>query len=363
MMRRAGMGPARPEARVGVESPLGAVIPSSYIEVEAMRVLRELARPSLLCVGVLSMLGASTGPWAQGYPTKPIRMYVGFPPGGGSDALARLIGMALPERLGQQVLVDNKPGANTIVATEYVKNQPADGYTLLFVSASSAINPSLYKLPYDPDKDFAPVTIVAIVPLLLIVPNGLAVKDVKELVALAKSQPGKLTYASFGTGSAAHLAGEMMLSMTGTDMVHVPYKGSAPGVADVMAGRVTMMLPGIGSAINLAKDGKVKALAVSTAKRAAGAPDIPTMAEAGIPGFDVATWESVQAPAGTPADAVGKLNAAIRDVVAGKELRQKMINLGFEPDASKTPAETAQFIRAERQKFARLIRERNIKAE
>jgi len=173
----------------------------------------------------------------------------------------------------------------------------------------------------------------------------------------------KLSYASFGIGSAAHLAGEMMASMTGTDMVHVPYKGSAPAVADVMAGRVTMMMPGIGSAINLAKEGKLRALAVTTAKRATGAPDIPTVAESGIPGFDVATWESIQAPAGTPPEAIAKLNAAIRDVVAGKELRQKMINLGFEPDATKTPAETAQFIRSERQKWAKLVKERNIKAE
>jgi len=154
-----------------------------------------------------------------------------------------------------------------------------------------------------------------------------------------------------------------MLSMTGTDMVHVPYKGSAPAVADVMGGRVTMMLPGIGSAINLAREGKLKAIAVSTAKRASGAPDIPTIAESGIPGFDVATWESIQAPAGTPADAIGRLNGAIREVVASPDLRQKMISLGFEPDATKSPAEVAQFIRAERQKWAKLVKERNIKAE
>jgi tripartite-type tricarboxylate transporter receptor subunit TctC len=314
------------------------------------------------CAGCAAFVVAGSAA-AQGYPTKPIRMWVGFPPGGGSDALARLIGNALPEKLGQQVLVDNRPGANTIVATEYVKNQPADGYTLLFVSASFAINPSLYKLPYDPDRDFAPITIAAIVPLLLITPKTLPVKDVKELVALARARPGKLDYASFGVGSAAHLAGELMQSMTGTQMVHVPYKGSAPGVADVMAGRVMMMMPGIGSAIGLARDGKVKALAVTTASRATGAPDIPTVAESGIPGFDVATWESIQAPAGTPPQVIDRLNAAIRDVVAGKALREKMIALGFEPDATRSPAETTQFIRAQRQQFAKLVKERNIKAE
>jgi tripartite-type tricarboxylate transporter receptor subunit TctC len=207
------------------------------------------------------------------------------------------------------------------------------------------------------------VALVAIVPLLLITHPSTPVKTVSDLIAMAKAQPGKLNYASFGIGSAAHLAGEMMLSMTGTDMVHVPYKGSAPAVADVIGGRVTTMLPGIGSAINLAREGKLKAIAVSTSKRASGAPDIPTIAESGIPGFDVATWESIQAPAGTPAEAINRLNAAIRDVVASPELRQKMIALGFEPDATKSPAEVAQFIRAERQKWAKLVKERNIKAE
>lgn len=322
-------------------------------------VWRRAAAWSMACVGALG-----AGPVAaQAYPSKPIKLYVGFPPGGGSDALARLLGAALPDKLTQQVVVDNKPGANTILATEYVKSQPADGYTLLFVSASFAINPSLYKLNYDIEKDFAPVTLIAIVPLLLITHPSVPVKTVKDLIALAKAQPGKLNYASFGIGSAAHLAGEMMLGMTGTDMLHVPYKGSAPAIADVMGGRVAMMMPGIGSAIHLAKDGKLKAIAVSTAKRATGAPHIPTIAESGIPGFDVATWESIQAPAGTPPEAVNRLNTAIREVVAGQELRQKMLNLGFEPDAMKSPAETTQFIRAERQKWAKLVKERNIKAE
>ena len=321
-----------------------------------------IKRAFFTAMAVLPILVAGSA-WGQAYPNKSIRLFVGFPPGGGSDALARLVAAALPEKLGQQILVDNRPGANTILATEYVKSQPADGYTLLFVSASFSINPSLYKLSYDIEKDFSPVTVVAIVPLLLITHPSLPVRTVKDIIALAKAQPGKLDYASFGIGSAAHLAGEMMLSMTGTSMVHVPYKGSAPAVADVIGGRVTMMMPGIGSAINLARDKKLRAIAVTTAKRATGAPDIPTVAESGIPGFDVATWESIQAPAGTPIEAINRLNTAIREVVAGNELRQKMINLGFEPDAMKSPAETAQFIRAERQKWAKLVKERNIKAE
>ena len=300
---------------------------------------------------------------AQAYPAKPVKLIVGFPPGGGSDALARLVAAAVTEKFAQQVIVDNKPGANTIVATQFVQAQSPDGYTLLFVSASFAINPSLYKLTYNIEKDFTPVTIVALVPLLLITNNNLAVKSVKDLIAMAKAQPGKLTYASFGAGSAGHLAAELLLSMTGTEMIHVPYKGSAPAVADVMGGRVTMMLPGIGSAINLAKEGKLKALAVSTAKRVSGAPDVPTIAESGVPGYDVATWESIQAPAGTPPDVVAKLNTAVREVVATNDLRQKMINLGFEPDAMKSPAEAAQFVRNEMNKWGRVVRERSIKVE
>ena len=343
---------------------ISAVFVKKYSEevVLMCAAIQLIKRAFFTAMAVLPILVAGSA-WGQAYPNKSIRLFVGFPPGGGSDALARLVGAALPEKLGQQILVDNRPGANTILATEYVKSQPADGYTLLFVSASFSINPSLYKLSYDIEKDFSPVTVVAIVPLLLITHPSLPVRTVKDIIALAKAQPGKLDYASFGIGSAAHLAGEMMLSMTGTSMVHVPYKGSAPAVADVIGGRVTMMMPGIGSAINLARDKKLRAIAVTTAKRATGAPDIPTVAESGIPGFDVATWESIQAPAGTPVEAINRLNTAIREVVAGNELRQKMINLGFEPDAMKSPAETAQFIRAERQKWAKLVKERNIKAE
>ena len=326
----------------------------------AIRSVAQHAAVALLAAGTL--LGADAA-LAQAYPNKPLKLIVGFPPGGGSDALARILGAALTEPLGQQVLVDNKPGANTIVATQFVQSQPADGYTLLFVSASFAINPSLYKLTYDIEKDFSPVALAAIVPLLLVTHNAVPAKTVKELVAMARAQPGKLNFASFGIGSAAHLAGEMLLSMTGTDMLHVPYKGSAPAIADVMGGRVTMMLPGIGSAINLAKEGKLRAIAVSTAKRVAAAPDIPTVAESGVPGFDVATWESIQAPAGTPPEAINRLNAAIRDAVATNDLRTKMINLGFEPDATKSPAAVRQFVRSEMEKWGKLVRERNIKVD
>jgi tripartite-type tricarboxylate transporter receptor subunit TctC len=319
------------------------------------------ARIALAALACLAAF-ASTGAHAQ-YPNRPVKLIVGFPPGGGSDAAARLVGAALSEKLGQPIVVENKAGANTILATQYVQQQPADGYTLLFVSASFAINPSLYKLPYDPEKDFTQVGLVAVVPLILIANNDVPVKNVAELVALARSQPGKLTYASFGQGSAAHLAGEMFCAMTGTEIVHVPFKGSGPAITELLGGRVTMMFPGIGSAMPLVKDGKLKGLAVSTGKRVATAPDIPTVAEAGVAGFEIATWESIQAPAGTPADVVTRLNAAMKEVLATKELRDKLVALGLEPDGTKSPAETAQFVRAEMRKFAKLVKDRNIKVE
>ncbi len=325
--------------------------------------IRTAARTVALVTALLlpTFLAGTAG--AQAYPAKSVKGIVGFPAGGGSDALARLVCAALSEKFGQQFVVDNKAGANTIVATQYVKGQPADGYTLLFVSASFAINPSLYKLDYDIEKDFTPVAVMAIVPLLMIANNNLPANSVKELIAMAKAQPGKLNYASFGIGSSAHLASEMFLSAAGIEMIHVPYKGSAPAVIDVMAGRITMMMPGIGSAIDFARDGRLKALAVSTGKRLAGAPDIPTIAESGVPGFDVATWESIQAPAGTPRDVVAKLNAAVREAVANNDLKQKMINLGFEPDGQKSPAEVAQFVKSEMAKWGKVVRERNIKVE
>jgi tripartite-type tricarboxylate transporter receptor subunit TctC len=300
---------------------------------------------------------------AQAYPAKPIKLIVGFPPGGGSDAAARLTAAALQEKLGQPIVVENKPGANTILATQYVGSQPADGYTLLFVSASFAINPSLYKLDYDIQKDFTPVALVVQVPLILISSNELPAKTVGELIALAKAKPNELTYASFGVGSAGHLAGELFCSMTGTDIRHVPYKGSAPAITDLLGGRVSIMFPGIGSAMPLVKDGKLRGMAVTTAKRTVVAPEIPTVIEAGVPGYEVATWESIQAPAGTPPDVVAKLNKAIGEVLATKDLRDKMTALGLEADGTKSPAQVREFIASEMAKWGRVVKERNVKVE
>lgn len=321
-----------------------------------------MIKTAIAALGICALVGSASAQ-AQSYPDRPIKLVVGFSPGGGSDTTARLLATALGTRLGQPIVVENRPGANTIIATQYVASQPADGYTLLFTSASFAINPSLQKLSYDSDRDFAPVALVDTIPLLLVTNLDVPAKSVGELIDLAKKQPGKLSYASFGLGSAAHLASEQLLAMTGTEMVHVPYKGSAPALADVMGGQVTMMMPGIGSAASLVKGGKVRALAVSGSKRATGMPDVPTIAEAGVTGFDVVTWEAILAPAGTPPAIVARLNGALREVLATPAIRDQMIQMGMEPDGTKSPSEVTAYIKREEQKFSTLIRERHIEAK
>lgn len=317
----------------------------------------------MAAMGMCAVIGsASVQAQPQTYPDRPIKLVVGFSPGGGSDTTARLLASALSAKLKQPIVVENRPGANTIIATQFVAGQAADGYTLLFTSASFAINPALQKLTYKTDGDFAPIALVDTIPLLLVTNLDVPAKSVAQLLALAKEQPGKLSYASFGVGSAAHLASEQLLAMTGTEMVHVPYKGSAPALADVMGGQVTMMMPGIGSAATLVKGGRLRALAVSGSKRATSMPDIPTIAESGVPGFDVVTWEAVLAPAGTPAAIVARLNSAIREVLATPAIREQMLQIGVEPDGSKSPAEVSAFIHGEAEKFERLVRERHIEA-
>ncbi|CAG9173747.1 hypothetical protein LMG32289_02953 [Cupriavidus pampae] len=322
-----------------------------------------LAVAGLTAFAMLVCLPVSAQESTQSYPTRPIKLVVGFPPGGSSDATARLLGAALSVKLGQQIVVENRPGANSIIATQYVKSQPADGYTLLSVSSSFAINPALQKLNYNIYKDFAPVALLGVIPLWLVTPASIPVKSIPDLVSMAKAQPGKLPYASYGPGSAGHLASELLLSKTGINMIHVPYKGSGPGLIDLMSGQVTMMMPTVASSINLVKDGKLRAIAVSSKSRVSAVPDVPTISESGVPGFELVAWESIQAPAGTPAHIINRLNTAIREVLATPDFREKLVKLGIEPDSGKTPVEVATFIRSEADKFEKIVRERNIKAE
>ena len=300
---------------------------------------------------------------AQAYPNRPIKLIVGFPPGGSSDATARLLAIALSEKLGQPVVVENKAGANTVIATQYVRSQPADGYTLFSVSSSFAINPALQKLNYNIYKDFTPVALLGIIPLWIVTPNQVPAKTVAELVSLAKSKPGQLPYASYGAGSAGHLASELLLSMTKTSMIHVPYKGTGPAIVDVMGGQVTMMMPTVASSLSLVQEGKLRAIAVSSSKRVSAAPDVPTIAESGVPGYELVAWESIQVAAGTPPDIVFRLSTVIRDIVASPDFREKLVKLGIEPETKMAANDVAKFIRSEAEKFEKVISERNIKAD
>lgn len=328
--------------------------------------ITKLYRRQILAVAVLTLLAGAPELHAQAsgaYPSRPIRLVVGFPPGGSSDATARLLGTALSVKLGQPVIVDNKPGANTAIAAQYVKSQPADGYTLLAVQSSFAINPSLQKQNYNIATDFAPVALLGVIPLVMVTPNQMPAKSVSEVVAMAKAQPGQLSYASYGAGSAGHIASELILSMAGVDMVHVPYKGSGPALVDVMGNQVSMLLATVTATLGVAKEGKVKAIAVTSGKRVSAFPNVPTVAESGFANYELVEWEAIQAPANTPKDVIDTLNKAFREVVSMPELRAKMATLGIEPDASKSPAEVGIFVQKERDKFAKIVQDRGIKPQ
>ena len=320
-------------------------------------------RFAVAALSVTSLFGAASAQAQnQDYPNRPIKLVVGFPPGGSSDVMARMVGTALSAKLGQPIVVDNKPGANTIIATEYVKSQPADGYTLLSSPSSFAISPAFKQGNYE-FKDFAPVALIGVSPLLLVTQNEVPAKNVTELMSFVKTQQGKLPYASYGAGGAGHLATELLLSMTNAQMIHVPYKGGAAGLVDVIGGRVTMMMPTVTAGLTLAKDGKIKVIAVSGSKRIAAMPDVPTMAESGVPGYEVLVWEAIQAPAGTPPAIVARLNNALREVLATPDVREKLLRLGLEAETKMTPAELTAFIRSEGDKFAKIVNDRGIKVE
>jgi tripartite-type tricarboxylate transporter receptor subunit TctC len=315
---------------------------------------------SRLLALVLFVLAA--GASAQ-YPAKPIRLIVTYPPGGGADTMARIIAPRLAERLGQQVLVENKAGASGQIGADLVAKSAADGYTILFDATAFSVNPSLYpKLPYDTMKDFAPITILIRVPNILVVTPGFAPKSVQELVALAKAKPGQLSYASSGSGSAQHLAAELFKVGTGTDIVHIPYKGGAPAIADVMGGQVPMFFSNMSSSLPHVRSGRVRALAVTGSKRSANAPELPTIAESGVPGYEVYEWNGLFAPAGTPAAIVNRLQAEIAMIVRLPEVSEKLAALGAEAVAN-TPQEATAFLKAEIAKWATVVKHANIKAE
>ena len=315
-----------------------------------------------LCAMGALVLAASDAAAADNYPAKPIKIVVPYTPGGGADILTRTLAAALTPKLGQQVIVENRPGGNTIIGSEYVANAQPDGYTLLLVPASFAINPSFYKIPYDTVKGFAPVGLVALVPLMLVANPNVQINSVKDLIDLAKAKPGKLTFASYGSGSPAHLAGELFKSMVGVDMLHIPYKGSAPALADVVAGHVAIMFSSMSPAVPLVKSGRLKGIAVTTTKRVPAMKDLPTIAEAGVTGYEVQAWNGIVAPAGTPKEIVAKLNRAIVEIVATKEFSDRISAQGFEPESS-SPEEFAELIQRDILKWAKVIKDSGAKPD
>ena len=318
--------------------------------------LRWAAMAAALCAAAPSL--------AQGFPEKPIRFVVGFTPGGPSDILARALGQKLGERWSQQVVIENRPGAGGNVAAEAVAKSAPDGYTWLLGNNSIlATNQSLYRsLGYDPVKDFAPVSLVAVQPNILVVNPQLPVKSVTELVAYARRYPGKLNYASSGSGAAAHLAGELFKTMTGVDLVHVPYKGAQPALTDVIAGQVQVMFATSASVIPFIHAGKLRALAVTTARRSLSVPDLPTVSEAGVPGFEAITWHGVVVPAATPARLVEQLNRDIVGALAQADLRERLAALGAEVRAG-TPREFADYIASEIPKWSKVVRDSGARIE
>lgn len=333
-----------------------------------MNVLHSIdpARRHLLAVAALALLAGNSTVQAQNssaYPNRAIRIVVGYPPGGSSDATARLLGAALSTKLGQPVIVDNKPGANTAIAAQYVKSQPADGYTLFAVQSAFVINPALMPQSYNVTTDFTSVALVGSIPLVMVTSNQNPAKTVSDMMTMAKAKPGQLSYASYGAGGAGHIATEMILSMAGADMIHVPYRGSGPALVDVMGNQVPMLLSTVTAAIGIAKEGKVKPIAVTSTKRISSFPQVLTVAESGFANYELVEWEAIQAPANTPKDVIDTLNKAFREVVAMPEVRAKMATVGIEPDATKTPAELTTFIQKERDKFAKIIQDRGIKPQ
>jgi tripartite-type tricarboxylate transporter receptor subunit TctC len=309
-------------------------------------------------------LTAAPAALAQTYPTKTVRMIVAFPPGGTTDILARATAQKLTEAFGQQVVIDNRPGAGGNIGTELVARSPADGYTLLASPGSTLTsNPAVYaKVPFDTVRDFAPVTIIAEVPNVLIVHPSLPVKTVKELIALAKTRPGQLAYASTGAGQSTHLSAELFKQMARVDMIHVPYKGSAPALTDMVAGQVTVMFDNMPSCLPFVKAGRLKAIAVTSTKRSPTTPELPTVAEAALPGFDVTVWFSVLAPANTPRDIVARLNGEIVKALKAPDMRERLSQQGAEP-VGNTPEEFSAVIKRDLAKWSKLVKDANIRLD
>jgi tripartite-type tricarboxylate transporter receptor subunit TctC len=300
---------------------------------------------------------------AQPFPTKPIRMVVTYPAGGGADLMARLLAPKMSVHLGQPVVVENKPGASGQIGAAEVARATPDGYTLMLDASSYSVNPSLYaKLPYDPAKAFAPIALIALFPNMLVVTPDFAPRDVKELIALAKAKPGTIAFASSGNGSAQHLSGELFRQKAAIDITHVPYKGGAPALNDVIGGQVPVFFANMASGLTHVKGAKLRALAITGAKRSPALPGVPTMAEAGVPGYEVYEWNAIFAPAGTPAPVMAKIAESIAKALQDAEIRERITSLGGEI-AAYGPADTERFVREQTELWGKVVRAGNIRVE
>lgn len=322
-----------------------------------------LWRKAAFLVAAMAGACAISTPAQAAYPDKPVRVIVGFTPGGTTDVIARIMAKELTEALGQSFVIENKPGAGSNIGAEYVARATPDGYTLYFVAVTSAINQTLYpNMKFDLVKDFSPIALAAKVPNILVVNPGLPVHSVKELVDYAKAHPGKLAFASSGTGTSIHMAGELFKQQAGVDVLHVPYKGSAPAITDLIGGQVQFMFDNMPSSWPHAQSGKLRALAVTTKERSPSAPDLPTMAESGFPTFDVSSWFGLIAPAHTPPDIINKLNAAMVKALDKPEVQKSFVQLGA-VGAKTTPAEFGDFIKSEVDTWGTVVKASGAKVE
>lgn len=316
----------------------------------------------LLVAGMLVASGLLMNAQAA-YPEKTVKIIVGFTPGGTADSVARILAASLANRMGQSFIVENKAGANGNLATDYVSRAPADGYTIFFTSIGHAVNPSLYKeAKYDPVRDFTPIGQVLSAPNVLVVPSNSPFNSARELIAYAKANPGKLNFASSGIGASVHLSGELFKQQAGIEMVHIPYKGTGSLMPDLLSGVVSMAFPNLPSALPHVKSGKLKALGITTAKRSDSAPQIPTLAEAGVPGYEMSTWYGLIAPMNVPADIVKKLNDELLQVMQDPKVREKLIAQGVDP-VTGTPQQFGSFIQRETTMWSNLLQKMNIKVE
>ena len=318
----------------------------------------------LPAVGLLLALTAAVTAQdsARDYPTKPVRLIIPFPPGGSNDVVGRMIATQMSERLGKQVVVDNRAGAGGVVGTELAANAPKDGYTIQVISIAHAVNPWLYKLPYDPIKSFTPISILASGPNVVAVNPGLPVSSIKELVALAKQKPGELQYASAGVGSFQHLGGELFKLEAGVDMLHVPFKGGGPAMIDVIGGHTKLLFSSLVQTTPHIRSGKLKALAVGGSRRNPVLPDVPTVAESGVPTYEAVNWWGLVAPAGTPASIIERLHEVVQEVQSSAEVQKQFASEGAEI-VRMSPAEFGAFMEKEMSKWGRVVKEGGIKPQ